>query len=720
MENSIVETAKKRFNQAKDFYDQSRRLSEQDKEFVFGDCYNFAQWPDYVRNDPALMQKVKLTINIVAQHCNQVINNIRMNRPHCKVIPLSGGSTKESAQVFEGYIRSLQSISNADDAHDQAAEYAVYGGEGYWRVMTEYVNDSFEQQIRIKPIPPDCTVYIDPNAKELDNSDAEWAFVLDKVTKEVAQRDYGDDVTSWHNDGEWVTDDAVIIAEYFHCEYKNDVLERYEDGSTGLKSENNGLPVVESRKIKRKVWHWCKLVGNKDKPEEQEEWLGETCPVISSLGKRFTMDGVTYLKGMVRDLIDQNRMVNFSASTLIETTALQPKAPFTAPSETIDKYQDFYKVAHKADLPYLPYESYNSEGQPLNKPERAPPPMVSQGLASLIPLFTEQMRAASGQSSANFGIKSEASSGIGIQRLKAQGEVATFHYPDNHARALRYEMRVLVDLVPHYLNEGEIIRTLGLDGKEQSYAVSKMIPVAFQKKNAKEEGIDGIWNPWIGKYDYQVITGASYQTQRQDFVDLAMEMAKSDPRFMQAAGHLVFAAMDIPFSDELARIYEKMQPPELKDEENPDNALPMLQQQAQQMQMEMEQMQQALQQASQEVQQLEQDNLQLNADKIKTELKAEQYKAELNMTKLQQQTMPMAGSVPREPPEVEEDDAERDPQLDALLWKLEESSEQNKELLSQIALGQQAVLAEVAKPKQAAIRIQKNPDGSFSGERMEQ
>jgi len=46
------------------------------------------------------------------------------------------------------------------------------------------------------------------------------------------------------------------------------------------------------------------------------------------------------------------------------------------------------------------------------------------------------MRAASGQQNANFGIKSEAQSGIGIQRLKAQGEIATFHFPDNLARSL--------------------------------------------------------------------------------------------------------------------------------------------------------------------------------------------------------------------------------------------------------------------------------------------
>lgn len=72
-----------------------------------------------------------LTVNITAQHCNQIINEIRRNRPAVKVSPVDDQGDKKTAEIFAGLIRNIQTASDADVAHDIAAEHSIYGGEGY-------------------------------------------------------------------------------------------------------------------------------------------------------------------------------------------------------------------------------------------------------------------------------------------------------------------------------------------------------------------------------------------------------------------------------------------------------------------------------------------------------------------------------------------------------------------------------------------------------------
>ena len=133
--SDIVTEARKRFKMAEEAYKDSRRQAIEDTRFAWGDSDNMAQWPTDVLGDREKESKICLTINHVAQHCNQIINSIRQERPTGKVIPSNLHANKKSAEIYSGLIRSIQANSNADDAHDTAAECAIHGGLGYWRVF---------------------------------------------------------------------------------------------------------------------------------------------------------------------------------------------------------------------------------------------------------------------------------------------------------------------------------------------------------------------------------------------------------------------------------------------------------------------------------------------------------------------------------------------------------------------------------------------------------
>lgn len=621
---SIVEEAKERYERAKDVYSRSRQLSIEDTRFALGDSDNGWQWPDEIRRARKLERKVCLTVNMTAQHCNQIINNMRQNRPQVRVLPVDSGADKKTAEILGGLIRNIQVSSNADDAHDVAAEHSIYGGEGYWRIITEYESEtSFDQVIKIKPITNPLLVFIDPNAQELDKSDAQWGFVFEDISREQCKRDYPNvDPESWAECSRgWVQKDTVRIAEYFYCEFVDDIACMLDDGSTGLKSE---LPesmydrIVKERKTLRKKWKWCKLVGGEDKPVEESDWPGSFLPIVSVVGKEVNVNGEIVRKGIVRDLKDPARMVNFSYSEAIQTVALQNKIPYIAPAEAVEGYEDEWRNANTSNKAYLPYNAYDDEGNPIPRPERQQPAVMPAAQVQMLQLSTEQMRAASGQQNANFGIRSEASSGVGIQRLKAQGEIATFHFPDNQMRGLRYEAKVLIDLIPKVLDTRRVERILGVDGKDERVLLDPQMPKAYAEEKITPEDIQKIFNPMVGKYDVAIDTGPSFQTQRQEASQVMAEVASRDPRFMQIAGDLFWRAIDVPMSDQLAKRYEKTIPPELqKDKEQ--QIPPQVQQQMQQMEETVRQLDGVVQKMSEELESKDIEREKLEVDKYKAE-----------------------------------------------------------------------------------------------------
>jgi hypothetical protein len=641
---SIVETAKERFKAAKEAYEPLRSQFIEDMKFLLGDSDNGWQWPEDTATQRANAGKVVLTVNIAAQHSGQVTNQIRQNRPNVKVHPVDDGADKDTAEMLAGLVRNIQNYSNADDAHDLASEYAVPAGEGYWRILTEYESDRSMNQVPvIKPVIRPDLVFVDPSATELDKSDARWFFVFEDMPKIEAKEEFGlkDEIESWESEPDgWVTEKMVRVAEYFYREDVEGKLYQLEDGSV-VDELPEGRTVLKERSVSTASWKWCKLVGNHDEPVDTRDWPGAYMPLVCVVGKELYAGDKLVRKGIVRDLKDQNRMVNYAFSETVQTIALQNKTPYISPIEAVDGLEEFWNHANIDSLSYLPYNAFDDNGNPIPPPQRQAPPVMPVAQVNLLQMSVEQLRAASGQNNTNFGIKSEASSGIGIQRLKQQGEVATFHFPDNLTRALRYEVKVLIDLIQKLYDVPRVVRVLGLDGKEELAKLDPTQQQAFIQQQGAD--IERIFNPTLGRYDVVIDTGPSFQTLRQEGAAQLNEIAARNPALMEVAGDIVFKAQDFPFADELAERMEKVLPPNLKGEGEQQQLPPQVQQQMQQMQQQMEQMQQYIGQLEQEEQQKIQENMakqyeidqkiKLQHYEIDQKMEVERYKAETERIK---------------------------------------------------------------------------------------
>ena len=63
-------------------------------------------------------------------------------------------------------------------------------GWGYWRIGSEYIEDSMDQELKIMPIRNPFTVYFDPSSMMPAGEDAEWCIITEKMNRADYKRMY--------------------------------------------------------------------------------------------------------------------------------------------------------------------------------------------------------------------------------------------------------------------------------------------------------------------------------------------------------------------------------------------------------------------------------------------------------------------------------------------------------------------------------------------------
>lgn len=187
----IIQKAKARFKRCMEWEQDSTERYIEDRKFAVGDPDNGWQWPDAISRSRNADERPMLTVNKTRQHNLQIINEFKKNRPGIKIRPTGDGATYESAQIFEGVVRYIEYRSKSKTLYGNAVRSQVEGGIGYWRVITDYIDqDSFDQDIFLKPIKDTTSVYIDPDILEQDGSDMKFAFIFDDVPFEKFKVEY--------------------------------------------------------------------------------------------------------------------------------------------------------------------------------------------------------------------------------------------------------------------------------------------------------------------------------------------------------------------------------------------------------------------------------------------------------------------------------------------------------------------------------------------------
>jgi hypothetical protein len=630
-----LDEMRSRYTMAIAAYSDSREDELDDLRFMAGSPDNQWQWPADVLATRGAVQgqtinaRPCLTINKLPQHVRQVTNEQRQNRPSGKVIPADDKADVEVAAIYDGMVRHIEYMSDADVAYDTACENQVTYGEGYIRVLTEYCDeDSFDQDLRIGRVRNSFSVYMDPMSQDPTGADAEWCFITQDITKQEYERDYPDAaplssiLASGVGDqylSQWLTEDTLRIAEYFYYKHEEATLNLYPgnqsffDGSPEDKAmKEMGLKPIKSRRVDRKKVMWMKTNGFESL--EEREWAGKWIPVVRVIGNEFEVEGQIYISGLVRNAKDAQRMYNYWTSQEAEMLALAPKAPFIGYGGQFEGYEMQWKTANTTNWPYLEVNPDVTDGMGavLPLPQRAAPPLPQTGLIQAKMGASDDIKSTTGQYDSSLGATSNERSGRAILAREKQGDTGTYHYVDNLARAIRHITRQLVDMIPKIYDTERIARIVGLDGEVDMVKINPQQPNPVNEIRDVNTGvlIEKIYNPGVGRYDVVVTTGPSYMTKRQEAMDAMSQILQGNPQLWSVAGDLFVKNMDWPGSEELAARLAKTIDPKLLEDGDKDPALQAAEQQMQAMGAELDQMAQMMQnfQKSVEVQDLERKN----------------------------------------------------------------------------------------------------------------
>jgi hypothetical protein len=654
--DDVMRAMRGRLQMALSAYNDTREDELDDLRFMAGSPDNQWQWPSDVLQTRAAVQgqtlnsRPCLTINKLPQHVRQVTNEQRQNRPSGKVIPADDNADVEVAEIFNGIIRHIEYMSDADVAYDTACDNQVTYGEGYIRLLTQYVSDdSFDQDLRIGRVRNSFSVYMDPTIQDPCGADAKWCFITEDILKSDYEQMFPDatPVSTLLDLGvgdqsmaPWLSTDTIRIAEYFYYATERATLNLYPGNETAFSGTNKdkqlraqfGKP-LRTREVDRKKVMWMKTNGL-DVLDERE-WPGKWIPVVRVIGNEFEVEGRVYISGIVRNAKDAQRMYNYWTSQEAEMLALAPKAPFIGYGGQFEGYETQWKTANTQNWPYLEVnpDVTDGAGSPLPLPARAAPPLAQTGLIQAKIGAGEDIKGTTGQYDASLGMQGNERSGKAILARERQGDVGTYHYVDNLGRAIRHITRQLVDIIPKIYDTQRIARIIGIDGE---VGMAKMNPMQAEpvRKIVDQDGkvIEKIYNPSVGVYDVMVITGPSYLTKRQEAVEAMANILQTSPQLWQVAGDLFIKNMDWPGAQEMAARFKKIIDPKVLAEDDKPPELQAAEQQIQALSQQLEQVMGVLSNVKQSMEAQE-----IDIKKFEAEVRA--YDAETKRISAVQQSM---------------------------------------------------------------------------------
>ena len=510
-----------------------------------------SQWEDSIRTERGLRpcyeyNKTRVTIK-------RVVNDMRANRPQAKIRGTEEGD-KDTAEVLEGLFRNIWNVSDGDTVIDAAAEYQVGGGMGAWRVSVDYAGDgAFDQDIKIEEIRNPFCLYPDPACQDPLKRDARYWILTSRITKSAFEArwpkadmsDFDTD-TEFDDEDDWEDADSVRIVEYWYKEPVDETIYLLEDGKTVNELPPGSVP-IKVRKLKSNKIRMCIASGKAIL--EEADWAGSQFPFVIVYGESVIIDGKHHWFGLTRFAKDAAKSYNYAMTSIIETVALSPQAKWWATPKQAEGHVDKWNVAHKELIPFM---LYNPDEKAPGNPQQMLAPQVPAALMNIAQMASEDIKAVTGIFDASLGKQANETSGVAIKARQQQGEIAVFNYMDNLAKGIRRTAEIVVDLIPKIYDTARAVRILGVDGAEK-----------YVKVNAPGPNGETINDLSRGKYDVTVTVGPSFSTQRQEAAETYFNMAKGDPMLAQIAGDLMYKALDVPYSDEIAERYKMMLPPQI-------------------------------------------------------------------------------------------------------------------------------------------------------------
>ena len=550
---AILDEAMDRFDTASDAWSYTYNAALDDIQFVDTDD---GQWDDAVRQ--SRVNRPCLTFDKLSSAVDQVVGQQLQMLPGVKVRGAEEGD-QDVAEIYEGLIRQIE--QRGAKAYKTAFKFSVKGGWGCWLVEHDYIDDtSMNQDIILREIKNPFSVLFDPIIQIQDMKECRYAFQFEDLERDEFERLYpkaqtgvGEAFYSAGNQRAWINENTVRIADYFRIvpeerrlvQLSTGEVVDYEDIEPIIDELNfKGVTITNERIVEGRKLERFKITGMEIL--EEYECIGRYIPLVPLLGKTSNIDGRFVTRGLVRKAKDAQRMYNYSRSTAIEVTALQPKQPLMATPAMIKGHEERYRNLMTSNDPVLLFNF--DQGQ---KPFREPPGQPSTALLTDVQISSDDIKSTTGIYDASLGQRSNETSGRAIRERQLQGNIATYEFVDELVESIKYTGEIFVNMIPKIYDAERQIRILGEDDREEVMMINKP---QLDLQTGETIIINDLNR---GHYDIKVTTGPSFSTRRSETAEQLGTLFGQNPQMAQMGADIYFKSLDLVGADELVERVRK-------------------------------------------------------------------------------------------------------------------------------------------------------------------
>lgn len=540
------------------------------------------QWDEKERNRRR-GKRPMLEINEIAPPIAQLETDIRINPPGPVCHPVSDGATAETADVISGLIRQTEYACDAKTAYVGVGKHAAISGYAVLEWGTRYVDDrSMDQELYVIPNPDHLVWYFDPLARGENREDALRALKGPRIlSREAFELEYGkkckvldqskartwagnvQGMFGWAGDAQsintWTTGGKgpFWVAEYWEVQVKLKRFRVYTDNVCRFDSEAKNLPpgvipktdsegsdAEYSRMVPQRTC--TKYVVDACEVRKSVEWIDEYIPALTVLGPEIYIEGKLYRGSLVAGMIDPQRALNYTCTSMMEIAGKTPRNPYVGPEGSFDDLGadgvNKWATANTEDHAWLAYKPVFIVDEVTGRTILAPPPSRTnmeaaiQWCLQLASFFKDAIQAASAYSATSLGKRTADQSGEAIRALQAESNKGTFSYPDGVRTAVAMMYQRWLKIFPKIMDEARAATVIGADGENEQKLINQDFPHPGGGQNADGTPKTMRHDIALGRYSVRVDAGPSVADRNTAAQSNLESLFKAAPQLLQIPG----------------------------------------------------------------------------------------------------------------------------------------------------------------------------------------
>lgn len=463
--------------------------------------------------------RIKLELDLVSDFVQSFIGEWNQNRVGVEYKPNDEGTTTEDSDLLNGIYRSDFRQFSGKLSTDNAVDEVATVGYGAMKLATGFDDDedatNDNQHIEWRPIyNAYSTVYWEQSAQRIDKRDARWCTELKQFTRDSFEHEFpGKDVVSAYTPDTGINQnnrstttttlrsrgtDIFYVATRYEVKKRNESVFVYNNLATSkvetynqddhelvkdeLKADPNRT-FVRKREIRRQIVEKTVFSGV-DILEPTRRIAGKFIPIIPFYAYRSYVGGAEWYRGLVRKLVDAQRLFNVQMSQLGENSASAgQEVPIFDPMQIdSDDLQNIW--ADKNNKPYLLAKVLRDNDG--NIVQAGPiaysrPPQLdgsTTALLGIIPQFIQDIKG---------GVEQEAldknMSGKAINAVIKRENRKTAPINDNIANAIAWSGEVYQAMAAEVYTTKRIVNTISRDGTDSK---TQLLATVMDKETDKQ------------------------------------------------------------------------------------------------------------------------------------------------------------------------------------------------------------------------------------------